>query len=150
MFAGTKKLMSRAALVLAATAALGACDNTNEPDDHNEAFGMVITDQNNTTLLSINAARQVTGSLTVRAGQARHLEVYFLDEDGDRFQLEDGDDEYRLEATVANPNIATIEAHGDHMDLAGVTAGATTAEFSIMHGNHPDYESGDIAITVTP
>ena len=150
MFAKTRKLINRTALVLAATAMLTACDDGTGPEDHREAVGMVITDQNNTTLVTVNASRQVTGSLTVARGAARHLEVYFVDEDGDRFQLEDGDDEFRLEVDVANPSIAAIDSHGDHMDLEGLAAGTTTAEFKIMHGNHPDYESGDIPITVTP
>lgn len=151
MFRGTRNLLTRTALVLAATVTLGACDDDGTgPEEHQEARGMVITDQNNNTLVTVNASRQVTGSLTVARGAARHLEVYFVDEDGDRFQLEDGDDEFTLEVDVANPSIAAIDSHGDHMDLEGLAAGTTTAEFKIMHGNHPDYESGNIPITVTP
>lgn len=151
MFRGTKNLLSRAVLVLAATATLGACDSDGTgPEEHQEARGMVITDEANNTLVSINAAHQVTGSLTVQAGQARHLDVFFVDEDGDRFQLEEGDDEFTLQVDVANEAVAVIDSHGDHMDLDGISAGATTAEFKIMHGNHPDYASGDIPITVTP
>lgn len=151
MFAGTtKKLMSRAALVLAATFALGACEDStgSDDDEHEEAAGLVILDQNDATLVSVNAARQVTGSLTVPAGQARHLEVWFVAEDGDRFQP-DGD-EHTLDWTVANESIAVIDAHGDHMDLDGVAAGSTTVVFSILHGNHSDYDSPAIPITVTP
>lgn len=149
MFRGTRNLMNRAALVLAATATLAACDGTTDPDDHHDAVGVVITDQNNTTLVSVNAARQVTGSLTVAAGAARHLEVYFLDEDGDRFQLEDGD-EHTLGWTVANENVAVIDSHDGHLDLDGVAAGSTTVVFSVMHGNHSDYDSPAIPIVVTP
>lgn len=149
MFAGIKTLTSRAALVLAATAALGACVSGTEPDDHHDAAGMVITDQNNTTLVTVNAARQVTGSLTVQAGQARHLDVYFVDEDGERFQLEDGD-EHTLAWAVANEAVAVIDSHDGHLDLDGVAAGSTTVVFSVMHGNHSDYDSPAIPITVTP
>jgi hypothetical protein len=150
MFVGMKKIASRAALVLAATVALGACDSTTEPDDHQEAAGVVITDESNNTLVSINAARQVTGTLTVQAGQARHLDFYFVDEDGDRFQLEAGDDEHSLEWTVANEAVAVIDSHGDHMDLDGISAGSTTVEFRLMHGNHSDYTAPLIPIVVTP
>ncbi|WP_420127244.1 hypothetical protein [Longimicrobium sp.] len=141
--------MSRAALVLAATAMLGACESDGTgPDDHHEPAGMVIVGANNATLVTINAARQVTGSLTVRAGQGAHVEVFFVDEDGDRFQP-DGD-EHTLEWTVANEAIAEIHSHDDHMDLEGVAVGATTVEFRLMHGNHPDYTAPGIPITVTP
>ena len=148
----TRKLtrLTRAALVLVATAALSACgdDDGTGPEEHNEAVGMVITNQNNTTLVSVNAARQVAGTLTVAAGAAQHLSVYFLDEDGDRFQL-DGTD-HTLDWTVANEAVAAIDSHGDHMDLDGVAAGSTTVVFSILHGNHSDYDSPAIPITVTP
>jgi hypothetical protein len=110
---------------------------------------MVITNQNNVTLASVNAARQVTGSLTVAAGQAQHLDVYFVDEDGDRFSLDD-DDGHSLDWTVANESVAVIDAHEGHLDLDGVSAGSTTVVFRIMHGNHSDYDSPAIPITVTP
>lgn len=149
MFARINKLTSRAALVLAATAALGACDGTTEPDDHHEAAGVVITDQNNTVLVTVNAARQVSGSLTVAAGAAQHLDVFFVDADGERFQLEAGD-EHTLDWTVANENVAVIDSHDGHLDLDGVSAGSTTVVFSVMHGNHSDYDSPAIPIVVTP
>ncbi len=150
MFAATRKLINRAALVLAATAMLGACDSdgTGPEDDHDEAAGLVVLDQNDAVIASVNASRQVTGSLTVPAGQARHLEVWFVAEDGDRFQP-DGD-EHTLDWTVANEAIAVIDSHGDHMDLDGVAAGSTTVVFSILHGSHSDYDSPAIPITVTP
>jgi hypothetical protein len=153
MFAINKKnLFARTALLLAATATLAGCDGdgTGPDDHHEEAVGMVITDQNNTTLVSVNAARQVTGSLSVAAGAGRHLSVYFLAEDGDRFQIEEGDDEHSLDWTVANESIAAIDAHEGHLDLDGVAAGSTTVVFSIMHGNHSDYDSPAIPIVVTP
>ena len=149
MFGNTRTLVTRSALLLAAAAVLGACSDSTGPEEHREAAGMVITNQNNTVLASVNAARQVTGSLTVAAGQAQHLEVYFVDENGVRFQLED-DDEHALDWTVANEAVATIDAHEGHLDLDGVAAGNTTVVFSILHGNHSDYDSPPIPITVTP
>ncbi|MBB4637140.1 hypothetical protein [Longimicrobium terrae] len=151
MFTETRKLINRAALVLAATAMLAACDDDGTgPDDHDhdEAAGLVILDQNNATVVSVNASRQVTGSLSVKAGQAKHLEVWFVAEDGDRFQPDGA--EHTLDWTVANESIAVIDSHGDHMDLDGVAAGSTAVVFSILHGNHSDYDSPSIPITVTP
>lgn len=140
---------SRAAFVLALAATVAACDDSTGPDDdHQEAAGLVVTDQNNVTLVSVNAQRQVTGSLTVQAGQARHIEVYFVDADGDRFQPDD--DDHSLGWAVANTAIAAIDAHDGHHDLDGKAAGNTTVVFSLMHGNHSDYDSPAIPITVTP
>lgn len=147
---------SRAALAAAFIATAAACDDatgSDDDDDHQEAAGLVITDQNNTTLVSVNAQRQVTGSLTVAAGQGRHIEVYFVDEDGDRFQPGDDDDddgEHSLDWTVANTAVAAIDSHDDHLDLEGVAAGNTTVVFRLMHGNHSDYDAPAIPITVTP
>ena len=150
MFATTKTLLTRAALVLCATATLAACDGDGTgPDDHHEAAGMVITNQNNAVLASVNAQRQVTGALTVRAGQAQHLEIWFVDEEGDRFQLDDGD-EHTLTWAVANTGVAAIDEHDGHYDLDGVAVGNTTVVFSILHGGHSDYDSPAIPITVTP
>jgi len=150
----TRKLINRAALVLAATAALAACDDEGTgPDDHDhdheEAAGLVVLAEGSTTpLVTVNAARQVTGALTVRAGEDAHLEVWFVAEDGDRFQP-DGD-EHTLDITVANEAIADLHAHGDELHLEGLAAGSTTVVFSILHGNHSDYDSPAIPITVTP
>jgi hypothetical protein len=152
MLTNTRKLIHRAALVLAATAALTACeDDSTGPDDHDhdEAAGVVVLAEGSTTpLVTVDAARQVTGSLTVQAGQDRHLEVWFVAEDGDRFRP-DGD-EHTLDIRVANGAIADLHAHGDHLHLEGVAAGSTTVVFSILHGNHSDYDSPAIPITVTP
>lgn len=150
MFATMNRRASlRAVLAFALALSAAACDSTTEPDEHQEAVGVVITDQNDATLVTINAARQVTGSLTVAAGAARALEVYFVDEDGDRFQLEAGG-EHTLAWQVANQAVAQIGMHDGHLDLDGVSAGSTTVVFSLMHGGHADYETPAIPIVVTP
>lgn len=140
---------SRALLALTLALGAAACDNgSTEPDDHDEAAGLVVLDENDAVLVSVNAARQVTGSLTVQAGEAEHVEVWFVAEDGDRFQPDGG--EHTLGWEVANEAVAVIDSHGDHMDLDGVSAGTTSVVFSIMHGNHSDYDSPAIPVTVTP
>jgi hypothetical protein len=143
-------LFGRLALAVLLSAGVAACDSTTEPDhDHEEAVGLVVVDHaTDQTLVTVNASRQVTGSLSVQAGQGRAIEVWFVDEDGDRFQL-DGDD-HTLDVRVADAARARIESHGDHLDLEGLQAGATTVIFAIEHGGHDDYESPDIPITVTP
>jgi hypothetical protein len=139
-------------LVLALTALLaaGCSDSTGPEEEHLEAAGMQILNQAGTVLASVNAQRQVTGSLSVRAGQEQTLEIFFVDEEGDRFRIEESDAEHSLAWTVANQTIAEIEAHEGHHDLIGKQAGSTTVVFRVMHGGHSDYDSPAIPITVAP
>ena len=148
MFAATRtRTFARAALALSLAFGAAACDDATG-EEHSDAEGMQIVDEaTNQVLVSVNAARQVNGALSVRAGQERALEVYFLDEDGDRMSL---DDDEQLSWNVANTAVAQIEEHDGHLDLSGVTAGSTTVVLSIQHGGHSDYDSPTIPITVTP
>lgn len=142
-------LLGRLALTVLLSAGAAACDSSTEPEDHEEAVGVVVLDRaTKQTLASVAANRQVTGGLTVKAGAERAIEVWFVAEDGDRFQP-DGDD-HTLDIRVADPTRARIESHGDHADFVGVQAGATTVVFAIEHGQHDDYTSEAIPITVTP
>ena len=144
MIAITKKALAAALLI-----GLAACSGTTDAEDHNEAEGLVVVDEaTNQTLVTVNAQRQVTGTLTVRAGQERAIEVFFLDASGNRFTL-DGDD-HTLGFTVANTAVARLSEHDGHLDLDGVAAGSTTARFQVVHGGHNDYESPDVPVTVTP
>ena len=149
MIANVKKVLGRLALV-AVVAGSAACDGITD-DDHDlaEAEGMVVVDEaTNQTLVTVNAQRQVTGSLGVRAGQERALEVHFTDARGRRIEADE--DEYSVGYTVANSGIARISEHDGHLDLRGVAAGSTTAEFRLVHGAHDDYRSPAITITVAP
>ncbi len=140
---------TRAAACAAALLVLGACTSTTDAEEHREAVGMVVLDEaTNAVLVTVNAQRQVTGSLSVARGQERAIEVLFVDEAGTRFEP-DGDD-HTLGFSVANTAIATLEEHEGHLDLAGVSAGTTTALFSIRHGSHSDYDSPAVPVTVTP
>lgn len=142
--------LGRAALAVLLAATVAACDDdATGAEEHREAAGLVVVDEaTNADLVTVNAARQVTGTLTVPAGGERAVEVYFVDEDGDRFQLDDGDEELRW--TVANTAIADFEAHDGHLDMVGKVAGNTTVLFRIWHGGHSDYDSPNIPVTVTP
>ena len=142
-------LLGRLALAVLLSGGVAACDSSTEPEDHEEAVGVVVLDRaTKQTLVTVNASRQVTGSLSVKAGAERAIEVWFVAEDGDRF-LPDEDD-HKLAIRVADATRARIESHGDHMDLVGLQAGATTVVFAVEHGGHDDYRSEAIPITVTP
>jgi hypothetical protein len=142
-------LLGRLALAVLLSGGAAACDSSTEPEDHDEAVGVVVLDRaTKQTLASVNANRQVTGSLSVKAGAERAIEVWFVAEDGDRFQPDE--DDHKLGIRVADTGRARIEKHGDHADLVGVQAGSTTVVFAVEHGGHDDYRSEPIPITVTP
>ena len=148
MITHTKKVLGRLALA-ALVMGLAACEGTTDAEDHDEAEGIAIVDEaTNQTLVTVNAQRQVSGLLTVRAGEERAIEVFFVSADGTRFRA-DGDD-HTLGFTVANTAVARIAEHDGHLDLDGVAPGSTTARFQLVHGGHNDYESPDVPITVTP
>ncbi|MEQ9568739.1 MAG: hypothetical protein RLN75_01000 [Longimicrobiales bacterium] len=143
-------------LALTGVLALGACDDdpVGNEDEHQEPVGLVIS-TGGVDLVTVNGAT-VTGSLSVDAGQeTAHLDVAFLDEDGDRFTPEDADEWLRV--TIANPAVAEWEQDepgefGGH--LHGESAGTTTAVFDLMHGAvnsssaHPDYTSPPVPVVI--
>lgn len=142
------------ALMLSVTfsAACGDDSPTGPGHDHSEPAGMV-AELDGATVVSVNAARQVTGSFAVAAGEETgHIHVHLLDEDGDELEIGSG---YWLRITSANPAVATIEQHepGEfEFHLVGVGAGSTTLVFDLMHGTYPnghtDYKSPNIPVHV--
>ena len=143
------------ALALLAALAVSACDDdpTSPGEDHHEPAGVRIT-MGGVTLVTVQGTN-VTGTLTVAAGQeTAHMGVVFLDEDGD--PITPDDDEF-LEVEIADETVAEFEQDppgefGGH--LHGVTAGTTTATFRLMHGTvggsaHADYVSPAITVVIT-
>lgn len=136
---------------LLAGTSLAACDSPTETDDdEKDVAGLELVGPSGTILASVNSARAVTGGLSVKVGAEATFELFFLDPQGERFQITAGDDEHSVKAVVGNTSIATVADHDGHFDLGGVGAGATTVSFIVVHGTHNDYESPAIPITVTP
>jgi len=142
--------------LLALALSLGACSDSTGPDhDHEEPAGLRAI-LNGATVVSINAARQVTGSFTVPAGQETdHIEIEFLAEDGDVIAIDET--EYYLAFEIDNPTLVDLEQHepGEfEVHVVGLAAGTTNIRFKLMHGTfpggHSDYTSPNIPVTVTP
>ncbi len=140
---------------LALALASSACkDSTGPDDDHHEPAGLRAT-LGGTTVVSVNASRQVTGSFTVSAGTTTGpITVEFLTDDGDVIQP---DAEEYLGVEVDAPALVTVVQNPGGsftMQLTGLVAGATTVRLQLMHGafpgGHPDYTSPNIALTVAP
>lgn len=143
-------------LALTGVLALGACDDdpVDNDDEHQEPVGLVISN-GGTDLVTVNGTT-VTGSLTVDAAtETAHLDVEFLDDNGNRFTPDESDEWLRV--SIADPSVAEWEQDepgefGGH--LHGEAAGTTSAIFDLMHGAvnsssaHADYTSPTIPIVV--
>jgi hypothetical protein len=132
-----------AVLAIAGALTLAACDD--DPtgvDEHHEPEGVQLV-LNGVTVATYDAGAW-TGGLEVNAGEeTAHIDVQFLDDEGDPIAL---DDDVYLEVEVADETIAEFEQDtpgefGGH--LHGVSAGTTTVVFRLMHGaigsGHADF-----------
>lgn len=141
-------------LPLLGALALGACsdDPVAVDDDHAEPAGVVIT-MSGQTMATYDAATGWSGELGVVAGaETPHLDVTFVDEDGDAIPL---DADTYLEVEIGDVNIAGWEQDtpgefGGH--LQGVSQGTTTAVFRLMHGSvgsgHADFVTTTAVVEV--
>lgn len=142
------------ALPLAGALALGACgdDPVGVEEEHTEPHGLSVT-MSGQPVASYDMDTGWTGDMQVAAGEeTAHLEVTFLDEDGDPLTPED--DEY-LEVVIGDVNVAGWEQDspgefGGH--LMGVAPGQTDAVFRLMHGavgvGHADFVTSGVVVQV--
>ena len=92
-----------------------------------------------------------------------NLTVHFLDPDGNEIDYHDTEDndEDGLQFEISDPNIISImmEEHDDDHDeehhelgfeLTALAAGSTTFVLKLMHGDHADYTSMPVLVTVDP
>jgi len=145
--------------LLAAALALAACENPVQVGDeeHAEAGGVVILDAGTGEVLarSLEGRRPFDRPLRLAAGQAVEVQVRFLDaadpDDLDHAFAPHEEEGESLRVTVGNPAVATflLVEEGDG-EVRGVAPGTTTLRFDLMHGEHPDFESGDLMVEVTP
>jgi hypothetical protein len=144
--------LSTALALVALTAA--ACNNPVQPEEHPEAGGVVIFSAGTTTVLaqSVGATVDFTTTLNLTVGTPLDVEVMFLNaSDPTNPSLAfhpDADEGESLRVTVANPAVVEYHDHDDHGDFEPVAAGTTTVHFQLRHGDHPDFQSGDLTIIV--
>ena len=130
-------------------AAVAACDNPVTPGGHEEeAHGVSIL------LGDTEVARYFEGEVTgvlpaVAAGaEGALLTVVFLDHDGEALDLEH-EEEISLRARSANADVADFEVSGFGGRVQGLSAGSTTIIFDLMHGDHADFSTLGIPVTIT-
>lgn len=143
-----QKLFSSLRVMIAASAvALTACDTPVGPDEHeDEVVGAEVEDLDGNVIAAFDDESKVWtfasgDALQLATGEELAVRIFFIAEDGDRFQLPHSGAEYTLQVVIANTAIVTYSAHGDHGDFSGVAEGATTAEIQVFHGSHPDWRT---------
>lgn len=109
------------------------------------------------------AESDISAMLIVELGMEKEILVKFLNEDGIELAHDDfADDTHTLGFSISTQGIISTEIYNDDDDdehddnhdllfvLTGTSEGATTFRIKLMHGNHSDYTSLPISVTVIP
>lgn len=85
---------------------------------------------------------------SIPVDEALSLGAEFIDDDGNEADL-DHDFELRARIGDGEPEIFTVDYHGDHIHLIGDEAGETEIVFQLWHDDHADFETTPIDVSVT-
>jgi hypothetical protein len=128
-----------------------SCDNHahDHDDDHMEPVGFFLRESGATLVTYQNAT--VTGSVTVAAGAETGLiSVVFVNEENEEFTPEG--DEYALNLSTTS-SAFEFEQHAEdgkwRFHIKGITAGSGEFVLRLMHGDHADFISKAIPVTVS-
>lgn len=145
--------ISIGAAAFAALLLLGCSKEKNPVSDHEthtRAVGCVIK-LNEVELVRAEKGT-VTGALSIKARvESPVMQFYLIAEDGDLFQPVE--EEYVFAWESKHPEIADAVQY--QMDgrwafrLKGFAAGNTTLTFKVLHGDHADFVSLEVPVTVT-
>jgi hypothetical protein len=127
--------------------ALAACDSPIGTDAHDEAMGFRIVADGDTIYHHLGMGEPL--ALMLPAGATIHVEIQFLESDGDVLQLGTG---YSAAIETADPTVVAWSRDTGHM-FRGVLVtgemGSTTIRVAQMHGSHHDYRSPHITVTLS-
>lgn len=123
-------------------------DALDHEEEHAEPVGFFLLESGVTKVTYQNAT--VTGSFTIQSGEQTGLiSVVFFDADNDEFTPEG--DEYSLNLSTSNSEFSFIQHEEDgkwNFHLSGLAAGSGTFVLKVMHGEHSDFVSNPIPVTV--
>lgn len=134
-------------VALVVSLSVSACKSAHD-DDHLDigsfrilSNGEVVAQQNGTT---------VTGSITLaRESTSSVMTLEFRDPEGSVLSITDED--LYLEIDSNNPGVVLAQNSNESrwsFTLTGVGAGSASIVVKLMHGNHADFESRPISVTV--
>jgi hypothetical protein len=133
-----------AAVTLFAGLALAACDSPIAAGAHDEAAGFRIIVDGETYYHHLGMGEPL--ALTLPAASTIHVEIQFLEDDGDVLELGAG---YSAAIETADPTVVAWSRDTGHMfrgQLVTGEAGSTTLRVAQMHGSHHDYRSPHIPV----
>ena len=136
-------------------------DHDDDGDDHTDADGFVLESNGVEVYREFEGA--ITNNLNLSVNGTLDLSVHFLDHEGNEIEHEDeeGEEEDELSFVISDSQIVSImveeheedgneeEHHELGFELTGLSVGSTTFTLSLMHGDHADYTSLPISITVS-
>lgn len=104
------------------------------------------------------AESETSAMIIVDVGMEKEILVEFLSEDGVVLEPDDfADDTHTLGFSTSESDIISTEIHTNQESeddllfiLTGESEGAVTLRVKLMHGNHHDYRSKLISVTVNP
>ena len=149
-------IFCRALPLLALAAVVGACDDPTDVEDHVDAEGFAII-EDEAEIYRYMQEEGLPSTLTLAEG-THPVEILLLDADGDTIP-EVGDEEeheHELRVTIGDNSILLwlpedhtpghqfIEFHGE---LEAREAGSTVMEVCVPHGDHCDFDA-DVPVTV--
>lgn len=143
-------------LIIAGVLIFTACSKDKNPvethdhDEHTKAVGCVVK-QGGTELVRAEKGK-VTGGLSVKEkAESPVLQLFLIAEDGDLVQPTD--DEYRLAWESKAMDLADVIQYTSDgrwgFRVKGFRTGSTAIIFKVKHGDHDDFVSLDIPVTVT-
>ena len=136
------------ALVLGAGLAACSDDPTSPPlDDAMPATAEVFAHGSETPLAHVHGDHW-HGSLQLAPGGSEELDVRFLDADGEEIPLT-GDRTVRAAIADGQPTgVATVESHGDHLDVVATAVGETRIVIHFWRDGRAQWSTPPLRVTV--
>jgi hypothetical protein len=144
----SRRFSARSLVAVAALGALAACGDNPVAPGHPEPVGAEVFLRGTTERLAYVHGDHWHGRIELAAGDEVEVDVRFLDADGGVIAL-GGAYTVRGEIAPGHPaGIATVESHGDHLDIEGKAAGETRIVLHFWHDGHADWTTPALRVVV--